>query len=247
VKKRGGAKQKLDPRAQLAIAIVAPLLVLLIGWMMVVKPQKSQAAQIVGQIATVQQQIETLQVANRQASKPEPIRSADIFRLATAMPDTADMPGIILQLSQVAQESGIQFTSITPSPIPAPGTGYQTMKIDLSFSGNFYGLSDFLYRLRNLVGVRSGELKATGRLFAVEKVTFSEGKPSFPNITASLTLDAFVYGSALAPAASVPTVPVDPNAPPATTTTTATTTTPTDGSTPAPAGATAAGTPGVTG
>jgi hypothetical protein len=243
VKKREGTKKQLDPRAQIGIAIAAPLLVLVLGWMMVVGPQKSQAAKVADEIVSVQQQIEQAHVAARAASKPEPIRAADIFRLATAMPDSADMPGIILQLSQVAQESGIQFTSITPSPVPTHGTGYETMKIDLSFSGNFYGLSDFLYRLRNLVGVRGGELKATGRLFAVEKLSFGEGKPAFPQINAALTLDAFVYGTVALPGAApvpAPTTPTDPNA-----TSTTTTTTPT-GSTP-PAGATAAGTTGVNG
>jgi hypothetical protein len=241
MKKRDGSKTKLDPRAQIGIAVAAPLLVLAIGWMMVVGPQKSQAAKVADEIVSVQQQIAQAQVVARQASKPEPIRAADIFRLATAMPDSADMPGIILQLSQVAQESGIQFTSILPSPTPTHATGYETMKIDLSFSGSFYGLSDFLYRLRNLVGVRGGELKATGRLFAVERLSFGEGKPSFPQISASLTLDAFVYGAAALPAAApAPTTPTAPGA-----TTTTTTTTPT-GSTP-PAGATAAGTTGVNG
>jgi Tfp pilus assembly protein PilO len=247
MKKRANTKKPLDPRVQIGIAIAAPLLMLVIGWMMVVGPQKSQAAKMTDEIVTVQQQIEQAQVAARAALKPEPIRAADIFRLATAMPDSADMPGIILQLSQVAQESGIQFTSISPSPVLVAGTGYETMKIDLMFSGNFYGLSDFLYRLRNLVGVRNGELKASGRLFGIEKLAFAEGKPSFPQIDANLTLDAYVYGAAAASAAPV-VPPTDPNATTTTATTTAaTTTTPAGTTPPAAPGATAAGTTGVNG
>lgn len=231
--KKPAARKPLDPRAQLGIAIAAPLLVLVAGWLLLVGPHRAESTRVADDIASVEQQITVSQAAGRQAAKPEPIRAADVFRLATAMPDSTDMPGIILQLSQVAQQTGIRFTSITPQATPEQGPGYSTMKIDLAFSGNFYGLSDFLYRLRNLVGVRSGELKARGRLFSVERLSFSEGQPAFPSIDATLTLDAYVYGQlpGSAPAAAVP-------APTGSTETT---------TTPLPTGATAAGTGAVNG
>jgi hypothetical protein len=232
---------KLDPRAKLALAVGAPLVVAIAAWFLLVAPQRSKAARLGEEVAQVQLQADTARAALRHPAAQQPIRAADVFRLATAMPDTGDMPGILLQLNQVAEESGIQFTSITPH-LPVAATGYQTMQIDLSFSGNFYGLSDFLYRLRSLVGVRGGELDATGRLFSVERVSFAEGKPSFPSIVADLTLDAFVYGTPAVPQAAAPVLPgatPDPNA-----TTTTTETAPTDGSTPPPAGASATGATG---
>jgi hypothetical protein len=209
---------------------------------MVVSPHRAQAGKVAAQIAGIQDQTAQLEVANRQAATPEPIRAADIFRLSKAMPDAEDMPGIILQLNQVAEESGIRFTSIQPQPEPTAAAGYDILKIDLRFAGNFYGLSDFLYRLRNLVGVRSGSLDASGRLFSVETLGFVEGKPAFPNIEASLTVNAFVYGNALTavPAPAAPALP----APVGTETTPAAT----DTTTPPAAGATASGAPsGVTG
>lgn len=238
--KKRGKKQQLDPRVQLAIAIVAPLLVLALGWKLLVAPQKAKTADVTAQIAQVQQQVEQNQIASRQSGKPEVIRAADVFRLSTAMPDAVDMPGIILQLSQVAEESGIRFSSIAPEQQEVPGSGFTTMKIDLVFNGNFYGLSDFLYRLRNLVGVRGGDLTASGRLFAVEKLAFAEGGTGFPQITASLTLDTYVYGT-------IPTPGAAPVAPPAPTATDGSTTTTTGSTTTTESGATAAGTTGVTG
>jgi hypothetical protein len=125
------------------------------------------------------------------------------------MPDSGDMPGIILQLSALARDAGITFSSITPEAQPVAGAGFATQSIDLAFSGNFYGLSDFLYRLRTLVGVRGGTLEAHGRLFSVEKLTFSQGRPAFPEIDATVTVAAYVYGT-------------PPNAAPSTTTATTT-------------------------
>jgi hypothetical protein len=223
VKKK--AKKQLSPKAQLAIAIAAPFLLLLVGWFLVVGPQRSKASSLAEQATSIQDQITVARTALANQPKPEPIRVADIFRLTKAMPDQEDMPGIILQLNAVAAQSGISFTSIAPGAA-TPGNGYEVRQIDLTFDGNFYGLSDFLYRMRNLVGVHGGELTASGRLFAVEDIAFSEGEAGFPEISASLTIDAYVYGNAGLPAAPAPVAPTDGSATTTTTTTETTTTTP---------------------
>lgn len=241
------SKKQLSPKAQLGVAIAAPFLLLLVGWFLVVAPQRSKASTLAEQVVSIQDQITVARSSLDHQPKPEPIRVADIFRLAKAMPDQEDMPGIILQLNAVAQEAGISFTSIAPGAT-TPGTGYEVRKIDLTFDGSFYGLSDFLYRLRNLVGVHGGELSASGRLFSVETVGFSEAAGGFPEISAQLTVDAYVYGSPDLPAAAPPPPPTDGTA--TTTDSTATTTT-TEPTTPTPPAtgvvATPAPTSGVSG
>jgi hypothetical protein len=63
--------------------------------------------------------------------------------------------------------------------------------------------------------VRRGELHASGRLFSVGSVTFSEGDGGFPSLGAALVLEAYVYGTDVSGTA-IPT-PTDPAAtPPAT-------------------------------
>jgi hypothetical protein len=79
------------------------------------------------------------------------------------------------------------------------------------FQGNYFELSDFLFRLRSLVGVRGGKLDATGRLFVVGSVSFTEGEKKFPQIQASLTVSAYVYGATATPAA--PAAPATPPSP----------------------------------
>ena len=118
------------------------------------------------------------------------------------MPAVPDMPGILLELARIADETGIEFQSISPEASTVEGD-YQVVPIGLIFDGNFYELSDLLFRLRTLVGVRHGELEATGRLFSVEKIDFAEAPNGFPEITANLTLNAYVYGTD-APASALP-------------------------------------------
>jgi hypothetical protein len=132
---------------------------------------------------------------------------------------------VMLELSRVAAETGILFESIKPQATTAAGAN-RAQLIDLTFTGNFYSLSDFLYRLRNLVSVQKGRLLANGRLFAVEKLSFGESPSGFPSIRAVLTVSAFLYGSGpvagAAPPAGVTPTSTDTTA--TTTDTTATTT-----------------------
>ena len=95
------------------------------------------------------------------------------------MPNRIDMANVLLQLSEVATETGVNFQSITPHDPVSLGS-YQRVGIDLIFEGHFYDLSDFLFRLRNLVGVYDGKLAATGRLFSVDAISFDEGEPPVP-------------------------------------------------------------------
>ena len=118
---------------------------------------------------------------------------ADLFKLSRAMPNTADIPGVLLQISHVAQESGVAFQAITPHDPTSLGA-YQQIDIDLTFQGRFYDLSDFLYRLRNLVDVHDGVLNATGRLFSVDSITLNQGELNFPQVKATLTISAYVFG-----------------------------------------------------
>ena len=91
--------------------------------------------------------------------------------------------GILLELARIAEETGIEFKSITPRRVDGRGQ-LPVVPIDVAFDGNFYELSDFLFRLRTLVGVRRGELHAAGRLFSVETSTSPSRRTGFPELTA---------------------------------------------------------------
>ena len=87
-------------------------------------------------------------------------------------------------------------------------------------SGDFYALTDLLYRLRGLVSVHNGGLDVSGRLFSIKSVGLT---PTGANrqLNASIALNAYTFGSA-----SMPTTPTTPAVPaPTDTSSTATTTT----------------------
>ncbi|HEY3542995.1 MAG TPA: type 4a pilus biogenesis protein PilO [Gaiellaceae bacterium] len=211
------------PKAAVIGGIAAAgLLVVVVGWLVLVGPQNHKAASLTKQTADVEKQI-TDQLAQIAAAKnvtaaPQ-VHVADVYKLAKAMPSMTDMPNILIQLDQVAKDSGVQLQNIAPSqPSLDPATGQQAVQVTLNVNGDFYTLTDLLYRLRNFVYVRHGALEASGRLFTIDNVSFSplEGH----QLTASIGVRTYVYGAAAAAPAAA--------APPATDTSTDTTSTTTD-------------------
>ena len=236
---------KVSPKA--VVFVIALFIGLIGGWFVVIAPKRHEAASLAQQIDDTRTQI----AAAQGGSTPQvtPIRVADLFELSRAMPDRTDIPNVLLELSQISAETGVTFQSITPHD-PVSAGAYESIGIDLVFQGHFYDLSDFLYRLRNLVGVHQGVLSATGRLFTVDSIAFDEGDLKFPQVKATLTVSAYVFGDGSGD--PVPAGATGSEASPATaaapTSTTPTSTTPTstapESSQPIPAepaGATAAG------
>lgn len=220
-------RKKTSQNVWIGAVVGVLLLIALAGFFLVVSPQRGKASDLKKQIASTQKQIDDARALVAKAKNAQKVRIADIFRLTKAMPDDPDEAGVLLDLSTISKQTGVEFSSIDVDPSAAL-TSYQVIPLRLEFIGNFYALSDFLFRIRNLVDVRRGALDARGRLFAVDQIALEEGVEPFPRIRAQIKLDAFVYGSGT-PGSTTPPA------------TTGTTTTPTPAAAPPAAGATASG------
>ena len=213
----------LSKGAQIALVAAMLLLVVVIGWFALISPKRSTAADLKKQTVAVQAEIAKNRSSAFTQALPA-VRSASVFRLAMAMPTQIQTPDVILQLDALALQSGISFDQIQPgaaaaSAAPATADPFATEPISVKFSGNFYDLLAFLQRMRNLVRVENGRLFTAGRLFDVTNVQFAEGTAGWPQIGATLTINAFVPQ----PAAPLTTTPGASGA--TSTTTTGTTTT----------------------
>ena len=197
------------PVIGLAVLILAG-----VAYMVVIRPKRAEAGHLDEQIAEMQMKVTAAQLASRPQQQATAIKVADVFEVSKAMPDTDDMPGIILDLNSVAEATGIKFVSIQPSAA-TPKAGYSAIGITLSFEGNYFDLTDFLFRLRNLVTVRDGRLSSSGRLFTLDTLSMKEGKDGFPSINAGLTVSAYVYGAPDPSAVVVPPPATETPPPPA--------------------------------
>lgn len=203
-------KLRMSNRALGAVVGVLVVLYAAAGYFLLVAPKKGEASRLGDEIAATQVELATARAAVAMQDDTQPIAVADVFRLGTAMPSTPDMSGIVIELERIAEETGIRFKSITPQQA-APAGAYSYVPIDVAFDGTFYALSDFLFRLRTLVTVRRGELHATGRLFSVDTVDFSESDKGFPVLAATLKLNAYVYGAGAPPVTGAPPAETTPS------------------------------------
>ena len=215
--------KSLSQNALIGIIVGGVLVFGLAVWFLLVHPQGGKLNNLKREATDVQEKIDAYHQQVAAARSTPKIEVADVYRLAKAMPNKTDMPDLLLELSQLARDTGIRFDSISPQTVAAVGS-YSVLPISVTFNGNFYNLADFLYRLRSLVSVHGGRLDATGRLFAVDTLSFNESDLKFPQIQATLVVDAFVYAAAPAPAVAPPAA----TPPASTTTTTAGTTTTSD-------------------
>jgi len=221
-------KVSLQKNGLIVVVAVCGLLVLALGWVVFLGPKQKEIGSLHTQMVAVQQQITddlARAAAARSASNAPTIKTADIYKLETAMPSIVDMPDLLLELTQTAKAAGVSLTTINPDPLSDTGDGYAKEHISMNVDGNFYTLTDLLYRLRNFVYVRSGTLEANGRAFDVSKVTLT---PNGAGVQAQIDLDTYVYGSS-AVATPSSTMPAAGGTTTPTTTTTTTTTTPSSG------------------
>jgi Tfp pilus assembly protein PilO len=179
--------KKLPKSTAIALIVGGDLVLLLLGWFMLVSPQRATARSTATAVQAAEVQIEQARApvvtpsAVTQPKQPE-IRTAYLYKLSKAMPTTTDMPNLLLELTQVVRSAGVQLLQISPTPTD-PTTG--ATSITLSVSGDFYSVTDLLYRLRSLVAVHNGVLDVSGRLFSITSVSLTPSVPGGRSTRAS--------------------------------------------------------------
>jgi Tfp pilus assembly protein PilO len=202
--------KRISRRGAVALIVGGDLLLLVLGWFMLVAPQRATAQSIARSAQATEVQVEQVKAPASnivhpvtQPKQPE-IRTAYLYKLSKAMPMTPDMPNLLLELSQTVRASGVELSSLSPTPLDVT-TGITS--ITLSVKGDFYSLTDLLYRLRSLVAVRDGALDVSGRLFAVKSVSFTpDGQGT--SLAANIALSTYTFGAAAQAAAAAAAAPV---------------------------------------
>jgi hypothetical protein len=203
-----------DVKKPTLVAIAAGVLTLVIlagGYLMLVSPKRTKAAELQSATQAAQTQLAvSLAASHRPAAGADRVEIADLFRLERAMPDRLDIAGVLLDLSRAAHRAGTPLKSVTPGvPTPASSGGYQSIPVVVEFEGRYGQLTSLLADLRGLVAVRKGDLQAGGRLFGVDSVQFAAAEAAFPQVKATLNLEAYMF-AASAGDTSTQTTTTDP-------------------------------------
>jgi hypothetical protein len=187
----------LSPRVFGAVLAGAVLLWTAALWLVYVAPHRATAADVREQIADARAELARSHGAKQGAAAGP---ASEVLRLAKAMPASGDQSGLVLELTQLASESHVKLGSIT-SAAAAEGPGGTTMiPVTVTVDGRFAQITRFVKRVRTLVSVRRGKVRATGRLFSVQSVDLVESTSrGFPQLAATVTMDAFVYDGPIKP------------------------------------------------
>lgn len=186
---------RLSPRVQYALVVVGVLAVALAGWLLLVGPKRSEVARLDRELDDLKR---AQVVQPNPSAKPSVVRE---FVLAKAMPDTADMAGLVLDLSDLTSKQGLDLVSLAPQPAVA-GQGFEAIPLEAVVEGRFTAVSSFLRRVRKRVGLRNGRVELNGRLYTVDKVDIAAGEESGGRtLRATLTMNAYRFGTGAASAA----------------------------------------------
>lgn len=204
--------QSLSTRGLFVVAGVVVLVYAAAVWFLFVSPKRSDAAGAKADLAAAEVRLAEAQasaITPREVTAPV----ADVFRLAKAMPSSAEQPGLVLEISRLAGRSGVTLRSITPKDAVAGVGGPSLIPVTVTVGGSYAEIRRFLQRMRALVTVRDGRIYARGRLLTVQSVSLIESVTErFPSLDATIELDSYVYDGPIVPE-DVPEPPTEEELP----------------------------------
>lgn len=185
---------KLSNRSAVALGGAALALVLFALWFLVVSPERSQAKDLETEVAAAHTELDQKKADLARPSAALTVRASDVFRLAKALPEAANVAGVILDVDRLASRHGLKLEGFQPTAV-IPVTGYYAQPLSVTVQGRFGDVSKFLKELRELVTVKKGRLFVRGRLYSVNEVRLGkpEGEAKYPVVRAGVVLNAFGF------------------------------------------------------
>jgi len=189
--------ERLNGRTSVLIAFAGLLLVVLVGWMGFVSPQRAKADELDAKIADTETQLAVTQAL---VNGPVLRRStAELATLRTAIPDEVKMSQLLRQLSRASADARVRILGVTPAPTSTVGAA-DLVSMGVSIEGRYFAIREFLRILRSQAEVDvDRQVRASGRLFAIDSIGFA-GAPTEVStlIQATLTINAFAFSRPVA-------------------------------------------------
>ena len=115
----------------------------------------------------------------RQVKDQAAATSTKLVQLSVAVPETPEMPSLIIDLQDTARESGVVIKAVAPSPpVTAEGVPYVELPMQVEVHGTWADTIEFLQRM--------GRLTRQFRLYAVTATLLPE-PPDTPIVDSGLT------------------------------------------------------------
>jgi hypothetical protein len=185
----------MSNRTAVGLGGAALVLVLLGLWFLVISPKRSEVSKLESNVAAAEAELTQKKADLASPSAGLTVRASDVFRLAKALPEDANVAATMLDVDRLAARHGLTLEGFQPTA-QIPVTGYYAQPVTVTVQGRFGKVSRFLGDLRKLVTVKKGRLVVDGRLYSVTEVrlTKPEGEDlTFPVVRAGVLLNAFGF------------------------------------------------------
>lgn len=185
---------KLSPRDEIIVGVVVVILLVVALSMLLVRPQFAALSDVSKRQAEEETKIRNAEAELQllKAAKSEALQvQADLIKVNNRVPDSPQLPSLVVEIQDLANEAGIDFISIKPAEMVATGE-YTTLPIELGLHGQFFDVVDFLYRLQHLTReIRVEKLDLSKQLTpGGESAAEDDG-----GLDLSITANVYVMGS----------------------------------------------------
>lgn len=197
----------MSARDRKLVLILAPLAVFALYWMVLLNPAMNRKAELQAPLAKAQiaRDAAVARAAELESAKARYESDyREMVKLVRAIPQSVRVADLMRELSNAADGTGIQFNNIAMGATnsgaaggsdtqtvadTAPVDGLDAVPVQLTFTGEFFGLADLFHRVQRFVTMANRDLQIRGRLIKIDDLTLASS--SFPDITA--TIGATVY------------------------------------------------------
>ena len=201
----------MSARDRKLVLILAPLASFALYWMVLLNPAMDRKADLQEPLAKAQTERDAAVARAAELESAKERYESDyreMVKLVRAIPQSVRVADLMRELSNAADGTGIEFNNITMGATnsdaaaggsdtqtvadTAPVDGLDAVPVQLTFTGEFFGLADLFHRVQRFVTMANHDLQIRGRLIKIDDLTLASS--SFPDITA--TIGATVYMAA---------------------------------------------------
>jgi type IV pilus assembly protein PilO len=201
---------KISSTAEIIIAVALIALVTMAFVFLLILPQFGALAEQDRQLAQANQDIQSAQnlLAQRQSAKTRAAQTqADLMKLENQIPDDPQLPSLIIELQNIANEAGLDFVKVNPTK-PAVQDGYDTVPVSVVLQGRWADCTDYVRRLQKLdrqVRVLSVNLTPIQSPNISAEATNADADRNPPvDLSATINIEAYSISSVSTTSSAVP-------------------------------------------
>jgi type IV pilus assembly protein PilO len=187
---------KITSMQKMIITVLAFVILAALVLAFVIVPQFAELDSLAQQRAQADSQVQQAQLVLAQLEESKSrsaVTEAQLLKIGTEMPDSPQLPTLIIEMQDLANQAGVTVTSFAPSqPTPASGGQYTEISMTTALEGKWDDLLDYMRRLNRTTRL----LRTTNVTINSDASTTDTSTPAADvPLKVSLTIKAYVIGT----------------------------------------------------